>query len=246
MIRPPRPGCSLWRALAGLAALLAGACKPAPHPWDQGDAAPPPPPPPASASAEPRVLDGIPHPLGAEAPSSSAEAPPLMEEQEPQGPPVRVGGPWVRCYGNFKPSGEVEKDLTRLTILCGPENGMSRLGDKTLLGSVTEGGPPVSTTFAAERGACYRVFAVAERAVADLDVVVRSSRGSALAADHGEDPWPIVQPDRPFCALEDDRFTVEITARRGNGRFAAEVWVLATPKAGGKRAGRALPQPGAD
>jgi hypothetical protein len=67
---------------------------------------------------------------------------------------------------------------------------------------------------------------VAEAGVADLDVVVRSSRGSAIAADHGEDPWPIVQPDRPFCALEDDRYTFEVSAKRGSGRFAAEVWAL--------------------
>ena len=49
------------------------------------------------------------------------------------------------------------------------------------------------------------MFAVAGSGVGDLDVVVKSSRGAALAADHGEDAWPVVQPDRPFCPLEDDR-----------------------------------------
>jgi hypothetical protein len=132
----------------------------------------------------------------------------------------------VRCYGGFHPSGEPVKDVTRLSILCGPENGMKRLSQRPLEGSVTAGGPGVSETFEARRGECYRVFAVAEAGVADLDIVVRSSRGAAIAADHGEDAWPIVQPDRPFCALEDDRLTVEVSAKRGSGRFAAEVWVL--------------------
>ncbi len=47
-----------------------------------------------------------------------------------------------------------------------------------------------------------------------------------IASDGTEDAWPIVQPDRPFCPLEDDNATVEISARRGSGRFAAEVWML--------------------
>ena len=57
-----------------------------------------------------------------------------------------------------------------------------------------EGGPAVSESFEARRGECYRVFAVAEPGVTDLDVVVRSSRGAAIAADHGEDAWPIIAP----------------------------------------------------
>jgi hypothetical protein len=103
---------------------------------------------------------------------------------------------------------------------------MRRLSTKPLEGDVTAGREGVTEAFEARRGECYRVFAVAEASVSDLDVVVRSSRGAPIAADHGEDAWPIVQPDRPFCALEDDRYTVEITAKRGTGRFAAEVWVL--------------------
>ena len=84
----------------------------------------------------------------------------------------------------------------------------------------------------AKRGECYRVFAVADATVTDLDVTVHSSRGAPVAADHGEDAWPIVQPDRPFCPLEKDVYTLEIAAHRGHGRFAAEVWVLRTVKAG--------------
>jgi hypothetical protein len=144
--------------------------------------------------------------------------------------PVRVGGPWVGCYGNFRLSGEPLKDMTRLSLLCGPSNGMRRLSKDALEGTVAEGQPPVSARVKLVQGACYRVFAVADRGVADLDVAVRSSRGAVIASDGGDDAWPMVQPDRPFCALEDDDATVEISARKGAGRFAMEVWVLRTPK----------------
>jgi hypothetical protein len=103
---------------------------------------------------------------------------------------------------------------------------MRRLSTAPVEGVVTPAGPSVASTFEARRGECYRVFAVAEPAVADLDITVHTSRGTRIAADDGEDSWPIVQPDRPFCPLEDDRYTIEVSAKRGSGKFAAEVWVL--------------------
>jgi hypothetical protein len=207
------------RSLAVFALVLAAVgCERKPHPWDTPDAGPalvtetPPPP-----MAAPPAADAGAHEREAGAPPEEPDAPAL---------PVRVGGPWVRCYGGYRPSGDPVKDVTRLSLLCGPENGMRRLSKAPLEGVVAAGGAPVTETFEARRGACYRVFAVGEPGVRDLDAVVRSSRGAPIAADHGEDAWPIVQPDRPFCALEDDRYTLEVSAKRGSGRFAAEIWVL--------------------
>ncbi len=202
--------------VAGVLALSGPGCEHRARPWDAPDAGGPP------------LTEAPPRPI-ALTQGDAGDAPPDPDagpRADEPALPVRVGGPWVRCYGGFHPSGEPVKDVTRLALLCGPENGMKRLSREPLAGTVSAGGAPVSETFEAHRGACYRVFAVAEPSVADLDVVVRSSRGSAIAADHGEDSWPIVQPDRPFCALEDDHYAVEVTAKRGSGRFAAEVWVL--------------------
>jgi hypothetical protein len=211
--------------LALLAGCLLAGCNERPRAWEV----------PSDGGDAPVVLDASASlvPFGAD-----AEADLEVGAQDDAGPaspdepatPLRVGGPWVRCFGNFRISGAPVQDVTRLSLLCGPENGMVRLSRKPFEGAVTEGRPPSSTTFPALRGECYRVFAVAEPTVTDLDVTVRSSRGAAVAADHGEDAWPIVQPDRPFCALEDDTFSVEISARRGAGSFAAEVWRLRAPK----------------
>jgi len=132
----------------------------------------------------------------------------------------------VKCYGGFHLEGDPKKDLTRLTMLCGPENGMHRVSKEPFEAEVNEGAPVITTELSAKKGECYRIFAVAEPSVKDLDIVVRSSRGAQIAADHGEDAWPIVQPDRPFCPLEDDTLTVEMTARHGRGKMVAEVWAL--------------------
>ena len=201
-------------------------CERRAHPWDQPDAAGP-----LLTQTElpPIVLPRFGGLGGLDAGGTAPEGSARPAEPDTPALPVRVGGPWVRCYGGFHPSGDPVKDVTRLSLLCGPENGMKRLSKKPIEGTVSAGGPTVSEAFEARRGECYRVFAVAEPGIADLDVVLRSSRGSAIAADHGEDAWPIVQPDRPVCALENDRVAVEISAKRGSGRFAAEIWVLRTP-----------------
>jgi len=145
----------------------------------------------------------------------------------------RVGGLWVSCYGRFKPTGDPVKDVTRLGLMCGPVNGMTQEGD-TLRGTVEAttgrpGQPGVAVragTFPARAGSCYRVFAVAAPAVKDLDVTIRSSRGSRLTSDQTEDHWPIVDPERPFCSFDDDTFAVEVASGGGAGPFALQVWTL--------------------
>jgi hypothetical protein len=140
-------------------------------------------------------------------------------------PSSRAGGLWVSCYARFAPSGQPLADVTRLGLLCGPPNGMRRLGD-AFEGSVTPGGKPGTHSMHARKGACYRIFAIAEDSVRDLDVTVRSSRDSRLATDNTDDAWPIVEPERPFCTFADDTFTVELSSGAGAGRYAAEVWEL--------------------
>ncbi|HMY17882.1 MAG TPA: hypothetical protein PKA58_16275 [Polyangium sp.] len=213
---------TLFVLFALLAWALVG-CKEKIRPWEQTgeDAAPPWP---TSSSSKPLLSPTFVQ-AASLVPSAGSSGPVSLDE--PSLPlPVRVGGPWVRCYGDFRLEGSLIADLTRLTMLCGPTNGMRRVSKKPFEGEVIEGGAPLSTPLDARRGACYRVFAVADATVTDLDVVVRSSRGTPIAQDHGEDRWPIVQPDRPFCPLENDAMTIELTARHGKGRAAAEVWML--------------------
>jgi hypothetical protein len=225
--------------LFGLLPALAAGCQQRSRPWDQGDAEAPSTPFPNAAPTSMLPRPSPTEQAGAASDPATDDAGPTAAEGdgEPRAatPPVRIGGPWVRCYGSFHPAGDPVKDVTRLALLCGPENGMHRLSKAPFEGAVTEGAPGITTTFEARRGECYRVFAVAEPSVGDLDVTVHSSRGAPVAADHGEDAWPIVQPDRPFCPLEKDVYTLEIAAHRGHGRFAAEVWVLRTVKGGSAR-----------
>lgn len=137
--------------------------------------------------------------------------------------PSRVGGLWVSCYGGFKPSGKPLVDVTRLGLLCGPSNGMTQHGE-VARGEVAPG-EVATVALKAVAGSCYRVFAAAGTAVKDLDVVVRSPRGKALARDDSHDSWPIVEPERPLCALESGTYSVQLSAAEA-GPFALAIWQL--------------------
>lgn len=224
---PSTPLRSVTHVVFALAAvLLAPACRERPRPWEQlADAGP---------ARAPRVDNLADASLLADA-SAFAEADPGADVDPGLPSPVRVGGPWVRCYGNYRLSGDPLRDVTRLGMLCGPENGMRRMAE-TIQGAVEAGKTHHTSTFEVVSGECYRIFATAEPTITDLDVDVLTRHGARVAGDHGDDGWPIVQPDRPFCPLESDTYTLEVKARRGSGRFAAEIWRLRTPPGKSRRA----------
>lgn len=236
-------------ACVALVALVAAAlgCEDKARPWGGKDGPPaalsPPPPGPSSevnelaeatAAAEVDVDAGAPPALPPSLTAAPAPAP-----VEVGGARVVPGGGWVKCAEGLGLSGDPLKDVTRIGVLCGPSNGMRRKTGQAIVGVIGEHEPPVVTSLRLSRGACYRVFAVADAQVAELDVTVRSSHDVAVARDHAMGRLAVVQADRPFCTFADDLFTLEVAARRGSGRFAAEVWSLGEPR----RRGEALEGP---
>jgi hypothetical protein len=137
--------------------------------------------------------------------------------------PEPVGGPWVTCYGNYRPTSTPERDVIRLGLLCGPANGM-RLEGATITGEATDA--VTEHAFDVRAGDCFRVLAVAGSSVPDLAVEVRNPKGVPVASDHNNDRWPILNPDGPFCLLDAGKHTVRVHARQGRGRYALQIWRL--------------------
>lgn len=159
---------------------------------------------------------------GTTAPPSSASAP-ASAAASAEAPPAF--GPWVRCYGGFRPTSTPVRDVTRLAILCGPPNGMRQHGD-VVSGEVSEGAAPREHKTDVERGQCLRVFAVGDEGVRDLDVALVDARGEVVATDGIDDRWPIVQPDRAVCFADGGAVTIRVSARKGSGKYAAWAWLL--------------------
>ncbi len=166
----------------------------------------------ASASTEPVAPSAkVPSP----APSAAVPAPSASS----------AFGPWVRCYARFRPESTPLRDVTRLALLCGPQNGMRRLGE-TLEGEASDTGASVEHAVSLGKGQCVRAFAVAEASVADLELALVGPSGVTLATDGGDDRWPILLPDRAVCVDVDGSYTVRVRARKGRGRFALSTWLL--------------------
>jgi hypothetical protein len=90
-----------------------------------------------------------------------------------------------------------------------------------------DAGSPRQHRFSAREGECFRVFAVGDPKIDDLDVEVLDSSRRRIAFDDGDDRWPIVKPDGPFCVFEAGEQSIRVGAAHGGGRYAVELWKLA-------------------
>ena len=101
--------------------------------------------------------------------------------------------------------------------------------DGDYLRPVTLGGPDGGRRdhrWSAKSGDCFRIFAVAEPGVRDLDVEVHGPRGSRLAFDTTDDRWPVVKPDGPLCVFDDGEYRARVSAPTGTGEYAIQIWRL--------------------
>ena len=132
--------------------------------------------------------------------------------------------PWSKCYESFASSGDPETDISALGRACGVANQQkpitaARMGQQSEHDAVdrftfTAGGP----------GKCYRVLAVGESAVRDLDVQVFGPDGELIAADTSKNPYPVVPSHEPLCLAQPGIYGVEVSVHRGEGRYAVQVW----------------------
>lgn len=131
---------------------------------------------------------------------------------------------YARCAEGLRPSDDPVRDVVRLGTSCGPSTGMQRVGEVPHEGVLSGGGPPLGLPVRLRAGRCYRLFAVGEPALEELSVELRSSRGTTLARDRSTGRVVVLQPEGPICAAGYDDAMLLISARRGSGRFALELW----------------------
>jgi hypothetical protein len=93
-------------------------------------------------------------------------------------------------------------------------------------GEIEDSGLLREHRFNVRAGECFRIFAVGEPSIEDLDIEVFGPNGRRLAFDNGDDRWPVVQPDGPFCTFETGEHQARVRVARGSGRYAIEIWRL--------------------
>ena len=165
--------------------------------------------------------------------SATPPAAPAVLEAD-LGPPERLPNPmrivdatrgeaFTSCYRTFQPVGDVLRDLSQMTALCGPPNAMHAV-TPVLQGRQSATEPLARFTFRGETGRCYRVFAAADRGVADLDMAVLDPDHAVVGHDTNADAFPILNPDGPLCLTRPGAYTLLVSVERGEGRYALQVW----------------------
>lgn len=144
--------------------------------------------------------------------------------------PVRAARPdrfadpfWSACYKDFQPTEDPVSDLDRLGFSCGAARGYASVAP-VHVGSQKAEEPAERLVFRARKGRCYRLYAVGEATVRDLDVAVIAPDGRLVAADLSKDPWSVVPPRGPWCPDEEGPFAVDVSVADGQGKFALGVW----------------------
>ncbi|MBK8994990.1 MAG: hypothetical protein IPM35_04455 [Myxococcales bacterium] len=134
------------------------------------------------------------------------------------------GGVWSECYSTFSPTGSPKEDLARLTRSCGPTGGMQAV-TRVQTAEQSERDPADRYTFyVPASGACYRVYAVGDRNVLDLDVLLRGPDGEDVTGDMSHDAFPVTPPAGPICFDVPGLYMLEVSVFRGSGRYALQVW----------------------
>jgi hypothetical protein len=128
------------------------------------------------------------------------------------------------CWKTVPFSGAHDKDWTALVGACGtptgmleyvkPENGkLHHIKDKV-----------DSFTVPMTKNACYRVFAVADSSIHDIDIVILKN-GAIMGTDDQTQPVAIVQGSSPFCPPDDATYSFDVKIDGdGQGAYTFGIW----------------------
>lgn len=160
---------------------------------------------------------------GAQTPEPSAP-PPGPAPEAPPAAASKPGGVWSECYSAFSPSGSPKEDLARLTRSCGATGGMQAVTSVQTAEQSEKDPADRYTFYVPSPGACYRVYAVGDRNVLDLDVLLRGPDGEDVTGDLSHDAFPVTPPAGPICFDVPGLYMLEVSVFRGAGRYALQVW----------------------
>jgi len=157
---------------------------------------------------------------------AGCQSPPVASTpQQPSKPRPRAAAPAeeMPCDAHFESKGVMADDLSSLTRMCSTphrelELSPAREGRQAQSDSVDR------YFFTAERGRCFRIYAVGDGDIADLDVQLVAPDGRVLASDQTHRGQAVAPPSAAACVPATGTYTVEVSTARGEGRYLMQVW----------------------
>ncbi len=176
--------------------------KPAPAP--QGDPAPSP--------------TGLPRPVGTGSRPNTPTAPPVA------GNPNRYTN--TSCFVGITRTWDPVVDLRAVTDRCGAPLGLTPIGEP-IVANLAQGQPMHKYGATLEAGNCYRIFAISDHNIQDLDTGLKAPDGSWVTKDILEDNFPILNGEGPFCVQQSGQYQLLVAVPKGSGQYAVQMWKAA-------------------
>lgn len=128
------------------------------------------------------------------------------------------------CWKGVQFSGEADKDFPALIDKCGTPTGMLEYV-KPQNGKLHHIKDAIdSFTVTMNKGACYRLFAVADSTIHDIDIVILRN-GAILGTDDMAQPVAIIQGHDPFCPTDDGAYSFDVKVKgEGKGAYTFGIW----------------------
>jgi hypothetical protein len=128
------------------------------------------------------------------------------------------------CWKAVSFSGQNDKDFPALIASCGTPTGMLEYV-KPQSGKLHHIKDAIdSFTVAMNKGACYRIFAVADSTIHDIDIVILRN-GAILGTDDMTQPVAIIQGKDPFCPTDDGNYGFDVKIKgEGKGAYMFGIW----------------------
>ncbi len=168
--------------------------------------------------APPPAGEPAPSPTGLPRPVDGRRAP-----TPPAPPPAPNGLTHSNCFVGVTRTWDPEVDLRAVTARCGQPLGLEPLG-APIVAQLAQGQPMHKYGASLEAGACYRIFAISDRGIEDLDTGLKAPDGSWVSKDILEDNFPILNGDGPFCVQQSGQYQLLVSVAKGSGKYAVQMW----------------------
>jgi hypothetical protein len=131
----------------------------------------------------------------------------------------------VECMSRVGLTGDAARDYDSLASACGAGAGL-RTFTKKVLGKLDAASHPTEMfAFTMLAKFCYRMFLIGDDTLTTLNVRMERPNGALLAVMSGKHNVVLVEPKDLWCADDDERFRVVLSATgNSTGGYAFGIW----------------------
>ena len=160
-------------------------------------------------------------------PNESAEVitmQPLVTKTTPKTAYPKISVSDGDCWKTVSFTGQHDKDYPALVEKCGSPTGMLEYVKPAngKLHHVKDAVDSFSVTM--NKGVCYRLFAVGDSTIHDIDIVILRN-GAIMGNGSMTQPVEIIQGSSPFCPSDDGNYTFDVKVHgEGKGAYTFGIW----------------------